>query len=331
MIDITKLRALHEVKQNFDLKDHELDSLVAQLTVEDQSKVDRFFSGFEIEDWFEAIFGIMPWTRVLHGLSQRQVPTRSKADLQVPDFTAFVESSTFKSEPLLIEVKRVSGKKQTLKLRKSQVAPTQAYADVLGIPLIYAIYWDSLGGWTLNTVDSFENKSSTYKISNATAFEFDCSLIFGDICYLVTQELTRSQIFTAEHVDSPAIVHEKYGGLLADEITIDGNSFSLSGVEPAVIDAMFGFTDIDLSQDGSRTTIYSKTGEAFLFRLSAWITRYLSLYRTAPTERYANAAAHEIIQLMDRIGVPQVKMYPSGRTDQLELLDATFLHPEDAK
>ena len=180
MPDITKHRALYDVKQNFNVDGELFSSLAAQLTEEDQSRIDRFFSGFEIEEWFEAIFGIMPWSHLLHGLSQRQLPSRSKATLQVPDFTAFVEASTFKSKPLLIEVKRVSGKKQTLKLRKTQVYPTRTYANTLGVPLVYAIYWDLLRAWTLNTHDSFENKSSTFKISLATAFEFDCSLIFGE-------------------------------------------------------------------------------------------------------------------------------------------------------
>lgn len=330
MADISKLRALHDIKQNFVLQDHELESLTSQLAEDDQSKVDRFFSGFEIEDWFEAIFGIMPWTRLLHGLSQRQVPTRSKSDFQVPDFTALIETSTFKTEPLLIEVKRVARNKQTLKLRKSQVAPTKEYAEALGIPLVYAIYWDSLRAWTLNTVDAFENKSSTFKISNTTAFESDCSLIFGDMCYLVTQQLFRSQTFASEPVVSPPLVHESYGGLVSDEVVVDGISHSLSGVQSVVLDAMFGFTTTSRRTDGPRTIIHSETRETFLFRLSGWITRYLSLYQTAPTEPYANAAAHEIIQLMERIGIPQVMMYPTDRSTELSDLDAKFLHPPEA-
>jgi hypothetical protein len=273
----------------------------------------------------------MPWTRLLHGLSQRQVPTQSKTNFQVPDFYAVIETSTLTFEPLLIEVKRVTGEKQSLKLRKSQVTPTKAYADVLGIPLVYAIYWDSLGAWTLNTIDSFEKKSSTFKISNSAAFEFDCSLIFGDVCYLVTQQLRRSQTFTTlAPVESLHVIHESFGRLISDEIDVDGKSTSLSGVQPAILDAMLGFTETSVTKDGPRTNIRSTIHDNFLFRLSAWITRYLGLCKIAPTEPYTNAAAHEIIRLMEQIGIPQKLMYPTGRTDELAKLDSRFLHPKDA-
>ncbi len=331
MADITKIRALHDVKQYFEVDDDHVESLAAQLSEEDQSSIDRFFRGFEIEDWFEAIFGIMPWSHLLHGLSQRQVPSRSKETLQVPDFTAFIETSTFRSEPLLIETKRVTGNKQTLKLRKTQVEPTLTYTNTLGIPLVYATYWDLCGAWTLNTLDSFESNSSTYKIALATAFEFDCSLIFGDVFYLITQQIHRVRTFSTEPIDSPPVVHETFGGLLSDEVTIDDKTHSLSGVEPAVLDSMFAFAETDVSHDQHRTTITSETREIFCFKFSAWITRYLSLYRIAPDEPHANAAGHVILELMKKLDIPRVKMYPTGRTPELIHLDSRYLHPEELK
>ena len=328
MADISKIRALHDFKENFDLSDQVLKSYIAQLAEDDQGTVDRFFSGFEIEDWFEAIFGIMPWTRLLHSLSQRQIPTRSKTDFQVPDFSAFIETSKFKSEPLLIEVKRVSGMKRTLKLRKSQVLPTKEYADVLGIPLVYAIYWDFSRSWTLNTIDVFENKSSTYKLSIGAAVGFDCSLVFGDISFLVAKKLTRTQIFTSDLDESSSIAHDSYGALVSDQLIVEKTSHSLSTRETAALDAVIDFHETSKTADGPKTIIQSQTRDNSLFRLSGGITKYLSLFEIAPTELVANAAAQEIIQLMERICIERGMVYPTDCSAELAKLDGLFLHPE---
>ncbi|HAW30593.1 MAG TPA: hypothetical protein DCY03_21115 [Planctomycetaceae bacterium] len=325
MADITKIRALHDFRQNFKVDNDYIESLAAQLSKQDQTSLNRFLSGFEIEDWFESIFGIMPWTTLLHGLSQRQVPSHSKAAFQVPDFEANIETSALNNEPLLIEVKRVSGKKQTLKLRKSQVTPTQKYASMKGVPLVYAIYWDLLHGWTLNTLDSFKNNSSTFKISLLEAFEYDCSLIFGNVSYLITQQVHRVQVFSTEPFASPPVIHETFGALVSDQVTIDNKTYSLNGVETVVLDSMFSFSETNKSSDLSNTTIRSETRDIFCFKLSDWITRYLILYKVKPDEKFANSSAHIIMNLMKKLDIPSVMMYPIGRSPELIELDSLYL------
>lgn len=325
--NITQIRVLHDLKQNFELPPEQLESLKRLLTVEDQARADRFFSGFEVEDWFEAIYAVMPWISLVHGLGQRQVPLRSKQTYQVPDFLALVESSDLKQLPLLVEVKRVNARTQSLELRRNQTANTRAYADALGIPLVYATHWDSMGVWTVNTLDSFVVKSSAFKISLEKAFEFDCGLIFGDKSYLITEPLRRVQIFSNEPFHAPACIHRDFGNLISDQITIRDFTHVLGRRDTLAADAMLDFAVTSTTQLQDRTTITSETRGAFCLKLSAWITRYLSLCQIAPNESAANTAGHAICDLMSSLGIDSWFMYPWDRTPQLKSLDERFLHP----
>jgi hypothetical protein len=193
--EIEKLRVLHDLQNQFDVADSVKSILEAQLSAVDQARIERFVGGFKIEDWFEWIFSAMPWAVLIHGLDQQQFPSRSKEKYQVPDFLTLVETTALSHQPLFVEVKRVPHQKTTLTLQDSQIALCESYASVLNIPLVFAIYWEKLNGWTLNTPDTFERKASTRKLPMTTAFEIDCGLILGDVSYLVPQSLTRVSRF----------------------------------------------------------------------------------------------------------------------------------------
>ena len=142
--EIQRIQVLHDLQTHFNVREDLRDSLHSQLSPDSQVQLDRFISGFKIEDWFAWIFCAMPWVQLIHGLDQQQCPQSSKEEYQVPDFFVIVETSALIHRPLLVEVKRVPRERQSLKLNRSQVALCEHYVSALNIPLVYVVYWDML-------------------------------------------------------------------------------------------------------------------------------------------------------------------------------------------
>lgn len=321
--EIDRIRALHELQNKFDVSEAIRSTLESQLSNPDI--IDRFVRGFKIEDWFQWIFSPMPWIKLIHGLDQQQFPSWSKKEYQVPDFLLLVETSALTIKPLLVEVKSVPMEKMTLKLQKSQVELCRAYAMTVGIPLVFVIYWEKLRGWTMNTPDSFEAKSSTYKIGMLAAFELDCSGILGDISYLVPQSLVRASRFTKKNVKDDVVRHKDYGRLLSDVVYIGDKSVDMSSLESAAIDSMMTMKRRKTTApDSGETEIVETPDDNYLLKLSSWITRHLAIFNAAPSETLANTSAHAITELTRKLGCFEMHMFPSNRTEELKLLDAMF-------
>jgi hypothetical protein len=331
MSEIERLRLLHDVTTRFDVPEQVTNDLARQLTDDDRSKIDRFISGFEIENWFEAIFSVMPWSMLIHGLSQKQFPLRSKAAFQVPDFLAIVETTSLCRKPILVEVKRVTNQKQTLKLGNSQLALTQEYASCLGLPIVYVIYWDKLQAWTANTPDSFERGTSSQRLRMLRAFEFDCSLIFGDVSFLIMNPLSRVRTFTRSSVDSPAFIHRDFGNCVLDKLMVDGKSYELTSLESSTLDSVIPMNQIEVAINGDITRCVEGTDDRFVVKLSNWITRHLAIYGLSPEERHANVFANVISEFTKRVGIPTFNVFPWGRTPEIKALEAMCFRSKGVK
>jgi hypothetical protein len=323
--EIEKIRVLHDLHTQFDVPEAVRNTLHSQLKPGSQEQIDRFMSGFKIEDWFEWIFCPMPWVRLIHGLDQQQFPQRSKESYQVPDFLIIVETSARTHQPLLVEVKRVPQEKETLKLQESQVTLCQQYASAVNIPLVYVVYWDRLSAWTMNTVDTFDTKASSRKLTMPKAFELDCSAILGDISHLIPNSLVRLSRFTTRDVVPNCVQHRKYGRLLSDALVLGDKRIEMSSVESAAIDSMLAMklrSENDVGEDV--TELIEATDELYLLKLSSWITRHLGLFRTEPSERYSNMSAHVITDLMKKLDCPVMHLFPTNRTEDLRRIDSLF-------
>jgi hypothetical protein len=323
--EIEKLRVLHDLHTQFDVPAAVRSMLQSQLSAGSQEQVDRFISGFKIEDWFEWIFCPMPWVQLIHGLDQQQFPGRSKEKYQVPDFLMLVETSAFTHQPLLVEIKRVSREKRTLKLQDSQVALSQQYASVLNIPLVFAVYWEFLSAWTLNTVDAFESRSSSRKLPMTRAFELDCSAVLGDISNLVPPGLVRLSRFTERDVTPDCVQHREYGRLLSDTVILGEKRVDMTSLESAAIDSMLAMKLRSEKNMGDGVTeLVETTDETYILKLSSWITRHLAFFRTTPSEQYANMSAHVIMDLMKKLDCPVMHLFPTDRTEDLKRIDSLF-------
>lgn len=321
--EIEKFHVLHKLENEFDVSDDVRQSLHAQLNEEDQDRISRFMEGFEIEDWFRWTFSAMPWAHLIHGLHQQQSPVRSKSEFQVPDYLTVFEASDLTLQPLLVEVKRVSGMKMTLEIQESQIGLCEKYASTLNIPLVYAVYWQRHSAWTLNTPDSFVPKSSTRKLELTTAFELDCGTVLGDISFLIPQSIARVTVF--DHQAPPdGIRHETLGTLVSDDIRVGDREFALTTVETAAVDSILSMRDVSKTVDGSKTTISQRLDENYLTKLSNWITRHLAIFGITPTEEHSNVSAHTITNLMEKLECTRCHMFPTGRTPQISQLDQVF-------
>jgi hypothetical protein len=267
----------------------------------------------------------MPWVQLIHGLDQQQFPSRSKEKYQVPDFLMLVETSAFTHQPLLVEVKRVPREKRTLKLQDSQVSLCQQYASALNIPLVFAVYWEFLSAWTLNTVDTFESKTSSRKLPMTTAFELDCSAILGDISHLVPPSFVRLSRFTKRDVTADCVQHHEYGRLLSDTVILGEKRADMTSLESAAIDSMLAMKLRSQKNVGDGVTeLVETTDEIYMLKLSSWITRHIGLFKTTPSEQYANMSAHVITDLMKKLDCPVMHLFPTDRTEDLKRIDALF-------
>lgn len=321
--EIEKFHVLHKLESEFNVSDYVRQDLHAQLNDEDQDRISRFMEGFKIEDWFRWTFSAMPWAHLIHGLHQQQSPVRSKSEFQVPDFLTVFEASDLTLQPLLVEVKRVSGMKMSLEIQESQIGLCEKYASTLNIPLVYAVYWHRLSVWTLNTPDSFVQKSSTRKLELTTAFELDCGGVLGDISFLVPQSLARVTVF--DHQAPPGgIRHETLGTIVSDVVSVGKKEFALTTVETAAVDCILSMRDVSKTVDGSKTTIKQHLDDTYLTKLSNWITRHLAIFGITPTEEHSNVSAHTISNLMKKLECTHCHMFPTDRTPQISQVDQVF-------
>jgi hypothetical protein len=324
--EIEKLRVLHDLQVQFDVPDAMRTTLESQLSDDDQSRIARFVSGFRIEDWFEWIFSAMPWVKLIHALDQQQFPSRSKSEYQVPDFLVLVEATDFGHKPLLVDVKRVPQDKRKLKLQGAQCDLSERYAATLNAPLVHAVYWEFLSGWTMNTPDTFETKSSSRKLSIEKAFEFDCSAILGDISHIVPESLKRALRFSQQDTACAAVFHEQHGRLVSDTATLGERQVVMTGIESAALDSMLAMKETGLSVLGESEVELTETlASVYVLKLSSWITRHLSLLNTEPSEELSNVSAQVIVDLMKKLGCPTLHLFPRERTEQMKRLVSLFM------
>jgi hypothetical protein len=323
--EIGILRAFHDLHIHFDVSDGICRTLESQLSADDQGRIEQFINAFRIEDWFQWIFSAMPWVRLIHNLDQRQSSERSKRKYQVPGFLLLSETSSLEVQPLLVEVKRVTNDKQSLKLLDTRVALCENYAARLGIPLVYAVYWEQSSAWTLNTPDTFESKSSVRKLPMAVAFELDCSAILGDTFHLVPSSLVRVSRFNTWDVSDTRPRHEKYGGCVSDVAVLGDRRVEMTTLESAAVDSMMTMKrEREMNLGNGETVLIERPDSLYMLKLSSWITRHLALLKAQPTEELAHTSAAAIMEFVKKLDCPLLHLFPSGGSQQLQRLDQLF-------
>lgn len=265
------------------MSDEEIVKLLER-TVSDKSlipKYHRFEKGYAAEDLFMRIFSLLPWVKTVVPLGQEQFPEKSKEELQVPDYEiTFEAGSETNTSCVLIEVKLVDGDKQTHELQKYKYDVLKKYSCQKNEPLLFGIFWRKQGVWTINSIESFAEKSSAYKISYENACLDDLSAIFGDYTYLFRRQCYRKSKFSQkEDIKTDFIhIHEKYGRTVYEGLSLDGKSFEpLCMLEPPVLDCAFDFNEISCNKlsETDIELIEKYIRIPYVYKLSSLILAYL--------------------------------------------------------
>lgn len=322
MSDINKIQIIHDLKNKFDTSDDMINILTEQI---EESKykenIDRFFRGYKVEDSFGEIFSEIPWVKLIHGLSQLQLPIESKNMYQVPDYNLIYETSNLSEKSILIEIKSVKGDKSTLALMEKQVNALKKYADIQNTTIVIAIFWNKVNSWTINSLESFEPKAKKLKITLIEAIKNDLSIIAGDLTFIIPK-LYRKSIFDSSIDDDSKIGHENYGVQISDSISIDNNKYiSIETLESAILDSSINFKEINKKIDGTKTSIIEESDNIYSYKLSSLMLRFLSMMpselQNAETRGLSKIA---VIEFMKKANIKYSYMIPHSKNHTIDRL-----------
>jgi hypothetical protein len=322
MEDIAKIKIIHELKSRFSVDDATLNKFIEQIeTSEFKENIDRFFRGYKAEDNFHILYSAIPWVKLIHELGQKQLPSLSKEIYQVPDFTIFFETCKKENKPILLEVKSVKGDSQSLEVMTKQLDACVKYSKTLGIPVLYAIYWDKYQTWTFNAIENFEIKTKKHKIKISDAIKNDLSVIVGDITFVITQPIYRKTVCDKSITDSTNPQHEKFGVIVSDSVSVDNKNFlEINSIESAIIDSSIKMTIIDTQEEGTKTVITEISDINYFLKLSTIILRHLAIFETELNEEYCDISRRVIIELFKKLNITQSYSIPNTKTPTSDIL-----------
>lgn len=322
MKDINKIKLIHGIKTSFRIDDNTLKKFTEQIESSDfKENIERFFRGYTVEDAFHVLFSSMPWVKLIHELGQNQLPNLSKEIYQVPDFTIFFETGKRDYKPVLLEVKSVKGDSQSLEVMTKQMNACVAYSNILGIPFLYAIYWQKYKTWTFNAVENFDSKSKKHRINFFEAFKNDLSVIVGDITFIIDQPVYRKTVFDHNNIDSVKAKHGKFGTILSDNISKDNLNFiKIESIESAIIDSNIKMKIIDTKKDGDKTTITEISDGNYFLKLSTVTLRHLAIFGVELNEQYADVSRRIIIEFFKKLDITRSYAIPNSKTPTSDIL-----------
>ncbi len=141
-------------------------------------KVRQLDRGLPAEDEFMAVCAWLGQTRLIHKLDQHQSPPASRETYQVPDLLADFQSSG----PVLIEVK--VKRSQTLSFTPEYLGRLNAYADLLGKPLLIA--WKFYSVWMLFEVRHLRKARKNFNVRFDQAMRQNLlGVLAGDVSYKI--------------------------------------------------------------------------------------------------------------------------------------------------
>lgn len=228
------------------------------------SKVRQLNRGLPAEDEFTAICAWLGQAELIHKLDQLQAPQSSRAQYQVPDLLIrFADAS-----PVLIEVKVKNPPK--LSFRPDYLRRLQAYADMLGLPLLIA--WKIHGLWTLFEARHLQLARTNYNIAYGKALQENLlGLLAGDAAYTIEPgsgihlRFRKEQLLKVEDI-GPERMEEWQ--LRLEQVDFTGAGGSAAPDLDADVQALFATWDLDESQSVTDTHL----GQSFVARAQNEVT-----------------------------------------------------------
>ncbi|MEF9676519.1 hypothetical protein ABRQ00_04345 [Pectobacterium aroidearum] len=285
MSDMEKAQILHALKSNFNVDKAIVDELLGQIKDESiRLNFPRIQRGLTAEENYRAIFSAMPWIKNINGLHQEQ-EGHHKKDYQVPDYSLLVEDSGKINFPLLVDVKVVSGNKESCELMIKQLHSLRAYARDHNSQLLIAIYWERLGYWTHNCVRNFGGKKKN-KINWAEAIANDVSHVLSDYSFVVEKDFYRRAFFSKNKAEG-MVSHKKYGYF--SEIFIGTDPKSLKPYDlvfSSAIDSIFRGEELEVKEVPGGVEMLERFSGMRIVKVSNWLVNFLNLWGFDPATKF---------------------------------------------
>jgi hypothetical protein len=134
--------------------------------------------GIRVQSMFRGMIANLDSVRLLKEEDAGDCYYRSDDGILVPDFRVVTNEST----SLLIETKNHFSKDplRRYRIRNTDVESLWRYADLVGIPLRFAIYWAPWNQWTLNDPKRFTQSGNYAEIDFFQAMKENEMAILGD-------------------------------------------------------------------------------------------------------------------------------------------------------
>jgi hypothetical protein len=320
--DVRRIKALHDLERVFVLDEQIASSLVSQLELP-PDVVRRFGRGLTIESRFPTTYGHLPLVALIHGLDQTQYPASSDIALQVPDYLVLHKRLARPStlSPMLVETKRASSSGRNLNVSADRAVATEAYAANLGLQVVYATFWDSIGTWTLNALDQFQPKPRSFRINVIDALRNDLSFLLGDLLIIFDPPILRRTTYDSAGPDSCHIRDSRWGHLLADELHYQGAIYSdISEVESGLLMSVLKERVVTTESVGTCTIVTSVTERATKLKVSTLLFRLQTWFDALDSFEHSMIAFNTVLRFLVRIGVSKMSVVPEVVTPTLNAL-----------
>lgn len=219
------------------------------------SRVARLHIGLPREDEFAVVCTWLGRCSLIHKLDQRQAPSMSQEEFQIPDLLAVFRSSN-KSIPVLIEVKSKISK--SLSFTSDYYSRLKQYAEALRLPLLIA--WKRHGIWMLFDINNMNLAKTNYNITFSKAMgENLLGVLAGDFSYTIAKGVgihisIKKEELLSESVNGES-TEQEWRMIIDDTFHTDGNGKTRRDLAPAVQSLLLAH-DLDSSEEHTATHIY---------------------------------------------------------------------------
>lgn len=324
MSEFEKAHVLHKLEKNFDIPKDILNKLLNKIQDDNiRNNYSRIQKGLTTEDNYKAIYSAFPWVKNINGIDQEQ-EKHHKENYQSPDYSMLVEDSGLNKFPILIDVKSVSGGKESCEIMPKQLHALRSYARDHKTPLLFAIYWERLGYWTHTTFKNFGGKKNN-KITWKEAISNDLSHILSDYSFVIDANFYRKTIFTKNKPSNHYAIKENVGHF--SEIFVGRDLDNLKEynlIVSSAIDSAFKATEIHREKlDDDRILLIEEFNQPRIVKLSNWIINFINLWKFPPDQKFGDArvtttARMEMVNLMNDLEFTESYLIPSNKNSETE-------------
>lgn len=334
MSELEKANILHSLEENFDVSSELIKELLSQIKDESiKNNYSRIRRGLKTEDNYKAVFSAMSWVKNINGIHQEQ-ERKHKENYQTPDYSLLIENSAHSNFPVLVDVKTVSGAKESCEIMPKQLHALRAYARDHKMPLLIAIYWERLGYWTHTCVKNLGGKKSN-KITWKEAISNDISHVMGDHSFLIDKKFYRKTLFVKDRPSNFAgSEKDGYFSEIFAGTDLDGLKV-YDIITSSAIDAMFQSSRKSKHETDAGTVVIEEFDVPRIVKISNWLINFVNIWEMNPTVQFGDvrittAGRVAMVELMKDLGFKATYLIPRDRNEDTERLfklayDGTFV------